>query len=267
MLVDQIMSGLERKAADRQPTRRIGAHNVGSCVRKLWYTVHGYPTEALSGRTIALFDLGDRVEDAVMEFIERSGVAHVRGRRDQDKVAVPEIGGGNVVADFFFEHEGEQLVGEIKSMSDFAYARAERGEIDEQYLCQVEVYMRAYNTRRAVIIAYRKETSHICEVVVERDDDRWARIKMNATLACSDDLPPRPYQPAVDCEECGGTGKTPAKGLAHKACDGTGKLPYGPIIPRFPCGYCGFREPCWGELKQTFDVKGRPVWRVVEAAA
>ncbi len=267
MLVDLIDAAMDKQAAERAPTTRIGAHNVGQCVRKLWYTVHEYPSvDALSGRALRVFDMGNRVEDAILDFLVSADVAHIRGVRDQDAVYVDELG-GRVVPDFMFEHEGEQIVGEIKSMSDFAFDRAERGQIDDQYLWQVEVYMRAFDTQRALLIAYRKETSHLAEVLVERSDERWEAIKAAVQTARGDAVPDRPYQLAVDCEDCGGSGKTPAKGLAHKACNGTGRLPYGPIIPRFPCGYCGFRVSCWGELKQTFDPKGRPVWQVVEPVA
>lgn len=262
MLVDLIEAELERQAAERKPTTRIGAHNAGACARKLWFAVNGYKGEPMQGRAIAIFDIGNRVEDAILEFLESAGVAHIRGTREQDAVELPELG-GKVVPDFMFEHGGETIIGEIKSMSDFAFQRAERGEVDEQYLAQVECYMRAFQTRRALLVAYRKETSHICEVLVERDDDRWAKVQANVALARQSAIPDRPYKLQVDCEDCGGSGKTPAKGLPHKACNGTGRLPYGPIIPRFPCGYCAYKGDCWGELAQAFDAKGRPVWRLV----
>lgn len=261
MLVDAIMDALDKAAAEREQSSRIGAHNVGTCPRKLWYTVHGYKGEPLGGRALAVFDLGNRVEDAIMAFLEQAEVAHIRAARKQDAVYVEELG-GRVVPDFLFEVDGETIVGEVKSMSDFAFARAERGEVDEQYLCQVEVYMRAFNTQRGLLVAYRKETSHLAEVLVERDDARWERIKANVAQACADTPPERPYTLAIDCEDCGGSGKTPAKGLAHKACNGTGRIPYGPIIPRFPCGYCQYREECWGALEMVMDPKGRPVWRL-----
>lgn len=262
MLVDVIDAAMDKQAAERQQTNKIGAHNVGQCVRKLWYTVHGYPGEALNGRALRVFDLGNRVEDAILEFLVKADVVHIRGTREQDAVYVDEIG-GRVVPDFMFEHAGEQLVGEIKSMSDFAFDRAERGYVDDSYLWQMEVYMRAFNTQRALLVAYRKETSHLTEVLVARDDARWEKIKAAVQAARADDPPARPYEAITDCEDCGGSGKTPAKGLPHKACNGTGVVPYGPHIPRFPCGYCAFKDHCWGKLTQAFDPKGRPVWKMV----
>ncbi len=265
MIVEKIEAALAQSAREREDWAKIGASNAGQCARKLWYTVHGYKPEPLQGRALAVFALGDAVEGEVIALLEKSGVAHIRATREQDAILLPEIG-GRVVPDFLAEVDGELLIGEVKSMSNFAFARAERGEIDETYLAQVECYMRAFDCRRSVVICYRKETSHLCEVVVERDDQRWAAIQANVALARGPVCPERPYQLQVACESCGGTGRTPAKGLPHKACGGTGREPGGPFIPNFPCGYCGHKASCWGLLEMVVD-DDRPRWgRVREAA-
>jgi CRISPR/Cas system-associated exonuclease Cas4 (RecB family) len=266
MLIEKIESHLAEVAKGREPWTRIGASNAGQCPRKLWYTVHGFTPEPLQPRALRVFDLGDRIEDALISWLQDAGVDHVRCTREQDKVLLPEIG-GNVVPDFFFEAGGELLVGEIKSMSGGArarggFARAERGEIDESYLAQVECYMRAFGTARALFLCYCKDTSHLCEVLVERSDDRWEAIKANVALARGDATPDRPYSLTVDCRGCAGTGRTPTGRQAHKACAGTGREPGGPYIPNFPCGYCGFKAECWGRLEMVVSDDGKPKWRL-----
>lgn len=271
MLVDKILEHVTAKAANRPRSTSIGAYNVGRCRRLLWYHIRPeYETEPMQGRAELVFDLGDRIEDALMRFIAESGVAHVRLAREQDKTFLAEIG-GNVWPDFFFEHEidgkTQLVVGEIKSMADYSFERAEKGDLDESYLAQVECYMRAFDTQYALVLCYRKETSHLHEVIVERDDQRWAKVLMNVALARSETIPDRPYKLQELCEGCKGTGLTPTGRQAHKACGGTGKLAGGPYIPNFPCGYCSHKLNCWGELEMTVNDYGKPRWRLARKAA
>jgi hypothetical protein len=209
-----------------------------------------------------VFDLGDRVEDAVIEYLIAAGVPLIRTNEARDTVEIAEVG-LRVRADAFIEVEGEHLIVEVKSMSNFGFERAERGELDESYLIQGECYMRAYGTQKCIFVCYRKETSHLCEVLTSRDEERWEKIKSNVAVARGDEIPPRPYELDAYCKGCQGTGKTPAKGLPHKACDGTGQIPGGPFLPVFPCGYCPFKVQCWGEL-EFVENDGKPRWRVAE---
>lgn len=287
MIVDRILSAAAAKAKQRRPSR-IGAWNAGRCVRQLWYVAHGEAAEPFEARAMLVFDLGDRVEDAVLHFIEESGTVHIRTNESRDMVAVPELGDVRVRADFFFECDllpmtelavqeigtnvyvpaeerppqpGELLVGEIKSFSDYGFAQAQRGVLDEAYLAQVEIYMRAYGTRHALVVAYRKETSHLCELLIARSDERWTWVQANVRRARGQVCPPRPYELEEHCKGCNGSGKTEKRGLSHKACDGTGLEVGGPYLPVFPCGYCPYKGPCWGDIELVFK-DGKPRWRV-----
>jgi len=285
MIVDRIVADFRVRGKERRPPR-IGAWNIGRCVRALWYGEHGYPAEEFQARALMVFDLGDRVEDAILAFLEAAKIPNIRTNESRDLVHMPELG-CRVRADFFFQWDlgtslwaerelgemiyvpsderlpkpGDIVVGEIKSMSDYAFARAQRGDIDSAYLAQVECYMRAYNCRHALIIAYRKETSHLAEILIGRDDARWAVCIENAMQARAKEPPARPFALEERCEDCEGTGLTAVRKSPHKACVGTGKIPGGPYIPNFPCGYCAFKKPCWGSLELTFR-NGHPRWRL-----
>ena len=269
MLVDRIIEAAEAKAKARVQTNKIGAHNVGRCVRQLWYQVHGVEAEPMQGRAMLVFDLGDRIEQALIHLLTEAGVEGLRAADpEKDKVEVAEIG-GRVIADLFFTANGREWPAECKSMSNFAFERAERGELDDSYLAQAEVYMRAYDVPWIPLIAYRKETSHLTEVIIKRDDSRWEMIKRNAAAAQGDTVPERPYKLAVLCEGCHGSGRTPTGKQAHSACNGTGRMQGGPYLPSFPCGYCSWKDACWGATEQVFDKNNRPKWRlagVTEAA-
>lgn len=291
MLIDRIMAAAGAKA-QRRKQPNISAYNCGKCVRSLWYTAHGYPPEPPDARAQLLFSLGDKVEDSILDWLAETKVGHIRTNEWRDAVEMPELG-GRVRSDFIFECDmfpysgaeqaepgtliyipgdvappqaGDLLVGEIKSMSDFAFQRAQRGLIDDAYLAQVECYLRAYDCRHALVIAYRKETSHLAEILIARSDERWAWILGRVAVARAEPCPVRPYELESACKGCGGTGKTEVRKQDHKACGGTGLEPGGPFLPSFPCGYCGWKSECWGTLELAFR-DGRPRWRLASSEA
>lgn len=263
MLVEKLIAAVEAKVNDR-PLPRIYASNVGSCVRKLWYVDKLVDPEPLSGRSGMVFDMGNRVEDAIISFLVQAKIPHVRTSEERDKVFMKEIG-SNVKPDFFFETEvnGKPTLVpvDVKSMSDFAFQRAESNDIDRTYLAQMECYLRAYSVNYGLFVCYRKETSHLCEVMVQRDDRLWRDILAAVATARGDIVPSRPYELEEKCEGCEGTGKTAVRKQAHKACAGTGQLPGGPFIPNFPCGYCQYKIACWGDLEMAF-LNEKPRWRI-----
>jgi hypothetical protein len=295
MIVERMLQHAAAEGATRK-TPKLAAWNVGRCVRQVWYGEHGVAGEPLPGRALLRFELGNLVEEAVCRRVEATGIDFMRtDMRKTDNVTVPGLG-FRCRADFLFAcpedlqlfgkstlesgdvaivayadtppAKGDTCGGEIKSMSDFAFAKAQCGVLDDAYLWQIECGLRALDVRWWVCIAYRSETSQQCEVWVSRDDARWAAIQAATATIRGNALPPRPY--ALD-GACSGAktgacvaGKTPGKGLPHKHCGGTGQEPGGPFINTFPCGYCSVKAECWsdvGELQLRF-VDGKPRWRV-----
>lgn len=276
MLIERLISHAESSRAPRPS--KPGAWNIGRCVRMLWAGAHGIlPTDPPSGRQVMSFDLGSRIEDAIMAYLEQAGIGHIRPFRLRDAVWVPWLG-TSVVPDALVELDreltwpddlglvtvagldyvappqpGELVILEIKSMSDYAFDRACRGVIDDAYLAQCQVYMHALNCRWALLLAYRKETSHLTEVWIPRSELVVDGLKAKAKRAFSDECPPRPYDlesacPGIAEGRCI-DGRTPGRGQPHAECGGTGLMPGGPYIPSHPCGYCDYRTWCWGELE------------------
>lgn len=314
VIVDAILEAMTAEAGERKRSNRLGSNNIGKCVRSLWYTTHNYKPEPMQGRASATFMLGDLVESAVIGQLKKTKVPHIhmarmestdpaeygfrpilnepngskasprlwgvftKLREDWRCLRLPELD-SSVVPDVIFEKEIESrmelVVVDVKSMANYPFERAERGDVDEQYLCQLETQMRAVTAslgvdcRYGLVLAYRKETSHLHEVVIQRDDERYAKIKVAAWTAKAGAVPPRPYKLQSECNGCKGTGRTPTGKQAHKACDGTGREPGGPILP-YPCSYCPDKTVCWkdqGELEMFFGDNGKPKFRVVKARA
>jgi hypothetical protein len=287
MLVDRILKWAEAEAATRKPTNKIGAHNCGKCPRALWYMLHGEPGEAFQPRAIVNFALGDAVEDMTFRLIEKAAVGFVRTDDKKDTFDVPPVGrvrSDGVVAVPDDEPVltltdagvvrfrpsdlgiaiGTVLPVEVKKMSDFAFARLERGVIDETYLAQGETYSRGYKTGWWLLFAVRGETGHLAEVLVKQSNRTWARIVTNCEDARGDQLPERPYEVSDACEGCEGRGTTLHKTpRPHQPCNGTGRDPQGAKLV-WPCNYCPHKATCWadrGTIEMVID-NDKPKWFV-----
>jgi len=276
MFVDRILQAVGNRE-DRKP--KIGAYNIGKCVRSLWYVEKGYEREQRIGRGHVVMEAGKYLEDMVLDLMEEAGIPFFvpetvesaigfRMRPDA-MVWVPDSG---------------WVVAEIKTMSNYGFMRATQGDMDYSYLAQLESYLHADYPRSATVrvshpelfpkgdvaipsqgmfLCVRKETLHLHEHYRQPDPELWADIVMRQGIAQNATGPPRrPYAASSECTLCGGKGTTPKATRACSRCSGDGLDPQGPFITNFPCGYCDYKVSCWGPLRMEV-VKGKPKWKIL----
>lgn len=132
----------------------------------LGYTKLGYTGEKLTPRRMAVFHHGDYMDKGLKDDLMAALFDYVVTRNLKGSVTIEgeEITGE---ADFFFFHEMRKGIGEIKTMSNAAFERAIRGEIEESYQAQAWLYSKIWNVDLIVFICYRKESSAICEVIFD----------------------------------------------------------------------------------------------------
>lgn len=64
--------------------------------------------------------------------------------------------------------DGRLAIVEFKGLSDYGFEKATRGEVDREYLCQAWVYFIGTDFDVIIFVIYRKETSHMVEIVFDR---------------------------------------------------------------------------------------------------
>lgn len=64
--------------------------------------------------------------------------------------------------------DGRLALVEFKGLSDYGFEKATRGEVDREYLCQAWVYFIGTDFDVIIFVIYRKETSHMVEIVFDR---------------------------------------------------------------------------------------------------
>ena len=267
IILPRLEQHFERRVIDAAAARepKLAAYNVGRCVRDSWYVAHGYAPRLQSAESKRTTERGQALERWLVGRICEA-IPHARRaewKDDKDKRDCPPLP-GRVIADAFVPFEDhDEIPVDVKTLSDYTFERAEKGDIGQPYEWQMECYARAYDTPFALLLGYEVSRGAMCEVSVHRSDERWAAICSAVATATGETMPERPY--ALDpsaCSGCEGTGKTKVRQQAHAACNGTGLDPLGGCIPKFPCGYCAYRDDCWGELKEVATGRGprfRPV--------
>lgn len=286
-ILDPLDAHLRAKADKRQERAySIGAWNAGACPRSLWLQLNGEKGEPLQPRALLTFDLGDRVEDSLMEFLIAAGAPIIRTDRRADTFDLAGgVGRGRMDA---WADLGDDLrvPCDAKSMSTKSWERIvevsegglNREPTDEdrlaaleadifasKYLAQLELYMRdpSLGAEWGVLFLVKKETFHVHMLPVPRCDKRWAEVQRNVALAKGTTIPDRPHALRVSCFDAPAKcvdGKTPIRGSEHKACGGTGRCPNAPLLP-IVCSYCPVKEACWGPLEQGTWKTGKPWWR------
>lgn len=172
MLVEKLELYYHDLAAKRneKPGDWRRASSLGYCPRRLGYQKLGIKGEPLTPRRMSIFHHGDAIDLALkQDLMQALGGAiitdHHRGETEIE--GVPITG----ECDGLFHLDGRYGVVDGKTMSDFAFDRACEGVIEDTYQVQGWVYSKIYDVDLVVFYCYRKETSHVVEVIFDAQAD------------------------------------------------------------------------------------------------
>ncbi len=173
--------------AREAPRTYLGMSGIGEpCARKIWYAFRGYSPLPAEGRACMIFDLGDRVEDAVIHWLREAGYSIVGQQTDF-----------SAHNGFFRGHCDGMIDGitsrrhilEIKSANDkkfHAFQSLGIRAVSETYYAQVQCYMGYSGLDRAIWVVMNNNT---CELYTERayfnkeDFDRYHQRALDIITA------------------------------------------------------------------------------------
>lgn len=168
MLIEAVEHYYRELAAKRneKPRNWATASSIGHCPRQLGYQKLGIKGEPLTPRRISIFHHGDAIDLAIKQDLYHALKGEIITDHHRGEV---EIEGVTITGecDGFFHIDGRYGVVDGKTMSDFGFDRALNGQIDESYQIQGWVYSKIYDVDLVVFYCYRKETSHIVEVIFD----------------------------------------------------------------------------------------------------
>lgn len=232
--------GLKRQLFSERKDGSLRLSIAGKCPRQTYYSIT-MPELArpLEPRVKLTFLFGDVSEAIIVAMIKACEI----DLHDEQKEVEFEGVKGHI--DGIVTIDGKDYLLEIKSMADgsFKATSASGMSNDFGYLSQVNCYLEALNLNKAIFICLNKNTGHLEEVIVDKDNNiiKEARenIKKVREAEASGKLPERKF--------------TFEKELYRNKPTGKEKLP-------FQCSYCSFVDECWkGQVELEFK-NNKPVY-------
>ena len=205
-----IHAALEAKRAkDRAtPRTRLSLSELGNCVRDLWASRNGIPDERPpEGPILKTFDVGSKVEDVVVEWLNLAGYAVMpRDPKtgEQWRVTIGEIASGRLdgilqwgTADFRLL---EVKSAKTKKFEELLEARSYRAW-NPKYYAQVQTYMGASHDAPDVptlddslVIVVCKDDARIYAEMIRFDADHYETLVDKANAAMGKEMPNRPAE-------------------------------------------------------------------------
>ena len=169
MLIERLESYYRAKAEERnaQPQAWARASALGMCARRLGYMKLGVIGEPLTPRRFSIFNHGDVADMLLKDDLAKAlgGGLITSGHRGSVMIEGVEVTGE---CDGFFNINNRYGVVDFKSMADYSFDLACKGEIDETYAVQGYIYSLIYEVDIVVFVCLRKETSHLVEVIFDK---------------------------------------------------------------------------------------------------
>lgn len=178
--------------------------NSNQCPRFAVYRFRGYQQRNdILGQTRRIFDLGNRIEDAVQAMFYDLGIL-IDSQVELD-ISEPVPVRGYI--DFIIDWDGEKPV-ECKSINEagFAYRKAYHKPKDEHFR-QLQFYLFGKGYDSGFLFYYSKNNSEILPLLVKRDDKFLDTILKKYSkiydVYKNGDIPKRPYkQSSQNCSRC-----------------------------------------------------------------
>ena len=208
-----------RPRSDAKPIVRVSS--VGDCVRKNWARMNDVAMDegrGLTGRTYSIFQLGDKIEELVLDHLRGAGFTVT----DEQASVRFETGEGLLVGhiDGVIRIGGERMLLEVKSANDNNFNRCEEMGYEvwqPKYASQIHCYMAGLGLNNCVVVVYNKNTSEIYVEQIRFDVGCYRRARADTELILRDNKGKPPERPVE---------------ARNQSC---------PL-----CKWCDFKGWCWG---------------------
>ena len=182
--------------------QHLGMSGIGDDdERKSWLNFRWSLPSPFKGRMLRLFDLGNHIEDQMVDFITKSGVIDISAVDAQGKQYRASFIGGHFggscdgfVKRVLEENPDEVLVFECKSANDKRFKELEKmGDYEgwsKAYQWQLHCYMGCFGLKKALAVVVNKNTSEIYSEVVDFNPHIWEEAQERATRIITSDRPP-----------------------------------------------------------------------------
>ena len=172
---------------------------------KQWMNFHWCLPNDFDGRMLRLFDLGNRIEDQVVENIrdskEATGVSIASHGKDGNQIRASTLGGhfagscdGWLRGVLPEPDQDEVILLEVKSANDKRWKELEKlGDYElwsETYRWQIHGYMGVFGLTKCMVIVVNKNNSQIYSQIIDYNPEVWEKALERAERIITSEEPP-----------------------------------------------------------------------------
>ncbi len=185
-LSDTIDKAFDAEKQSDYRSSRIGASLVGNpCEAFLALSIRGFPEVKSSPKLMRIFRDGHRIENVVIADLRKAGHTILDKDPMTGKQYMWDKHNGHIVfyADGIVEGETTSSLLEVKSMNDAMWSKfKDRGVrvSHPKYYDQLQMGMGLSGYRKAILIAYNKNTSEYWDQVIEYDEIQYYHLLARA---------------------------------------------------------------------------------------
>lgn len=182
---------------DEEPRRYIGASGIGNdCSLRIWNDYNCVPSKPITPKLRRTFDIGKRLEDMMLDYIEQAGFKLIRPQPGSKGIPCqddefPEFQGH--MDALLFLTETNVVVLELKTANNAEYKKFVENGLKSWkpvYFSQVMSYMGMKKLKNAVIIVMNKDTSEWACEWIEFDEIMYSELRVKAINIAHAEEPP-----------------------------------------------------------------------------
>ena len=185
----------------------LGMSGVGDNPRKVWLNFRWSFPLFEKGRILRLFDLGNRIEDQVVDRLKQMENIKVSaldkdGKQYRCSFLAGHFAGSTdgVVKNVDPKNPEEVMLLEVKSANNSRFNELQQAESYEQwssnYAIQIQCYMAALNLSRTLVVVYNKNDSGLYTEIIDAREGVLDEMKQKARQIILATAPPEsPYSP------------------------------------------------------------------------
>ena len=204
MLSASIFDRIDEQIAEKESRSRghLGFRGIGDDDEyKQWMGFHWCLPSTFGGRMLRLFDLGNRIEDQVVDNIRDTDVISIASHdKDGNQFRASFFGGhfagscdGLLKGVFPPPSEEVVLLLEVKSANDKRFKELVKLQSyeawSETYRWQIHAYMGALQLGLCMVVVVNKNTSEVYEEIIDFNPDLWEKAQARAWRIITSDGP------------------------------------------------------------------------------
>jgi len=164
---------LDNKQGKHISSGKFSISSIGGCWRKKYFSLKGLYKEEFNEQTFRVFDVGDMIHRRICsEFMSKCETHGYSVAAMEVNIPEHKYVSGRSDIILVNKSSGEKFVVDVKSCSKWTFDKVLKGEVAENYINQVQLYLHFFNIQKGFLLFVNKGNFQVAEFEVVYDKDK-----------------------------------------------------------------------------------------------